>query len=60
LLGVTDEYYAKILDEALDLSKSDNLEWAPLTVMVNALMNLDEFIVKNGVWIYTMKQEKNL
>ncbi|MDO5978393.1 DUF1553 domain-containing protein [Flavivirga spongiicola] len=47
LLDETEAYYAENIDEAFQLIKSDNLELASLTVMVNALMNMDEFLVKN-------------
>ena len=47
LLDETEAYYLEHKDEAFELIKSENLELASLTVMVNALMNMDEFLVKN-------------
>ncbi|MBD0830916.1 DUF1553 domain-containing protein [Aestuariibaculum sediminum] len=47
LLNDTQNYYLEHKEEAYNLVNADNLELASLTVMVNALMNLDEFIVKN-------------
>lgn len=47
LLEETEAYYLGHKDEAFELIKSKNLELASLTVMVNALMNMDEFLVKN-------------
>lgn len=47
LLDNTEEYYSENLEEAKEMAKSDSLELASLTVMTNALMNMDEFIVKN-------------
>jgi hypothetical protein len=47
LLEQTETYYLEHKDEAFELVKSENLELASLTVMVNALMNMDEFLVKN-------------
>ena len=47
LLDDTEKYYQEHKDEAYELAKSENLELASLTVMANALMNMDEFIVKN-------------
>ena len=47
LLEETEAYYLEHKDEAFELIKSENLELASLTVMVNALMNMDEFLVKN-------------
>jgi len=47
LLNDTEAYYKDHEQEAYELAKSENLELASLTVMANALMNMDEFIVKN-------------
>ncbi|MDN5213407.1 DUF1553 domain-containing protein [Fulvivirgaceae bacterium BMA12] len=47
LLDDTETYYQEHQEEAFELAKSENLELASLTVMANALMNMDEFIVKN-------------
>ncbi|MDA0194474.1 MAG: DUF1553 domain-containing protein [Bacteroidetes bacterium] len=47
LLEETEAYYRDHEEEAYELAKSDDLELASLTVMANALMNMDEFIVKN-------------
>lgn len=47
LLEETEAYYRENEQEAYELTKSDNPELATLTVMANALMNMDEFIVKN-------------
>lgn len=47
LLKETEEYYRHHEQEAYELAKSKNLELAPLIVMANVLMNMDEFIVKN-------------
>ncbi len=47
LLNETETYYLKHKDEAFELIKSDDLKLASLTVMVNTLMNMDEFLVKN-------------
>ncbi|MCL6293867.1 DUF1553 domain-containing protein [Jejuia spongiicola] len=47
LLSETEAYYLKHQEEAFQLIKSDDLELASLTVMVNTLMNMDEFLVKN-------------
>tara|TARA_R110002049_G_scaffold37208_1_gene117448 strand:- start:14682 stop:17222 length:2541 start_codon:yes stop_codon:yes gene_type:complete len=47
LLAETKSYYESNKDEAYQLVKSDNLELASLTVIMNTLMNMDEFIVKN-------------
>ena len=47
LLSESEEYYKQNEKEAYALSKSDNIEMASLTVLANALMNMDEFIVKN-------------
>ncbi|MEQ6121764.1 DUF1553 domain-containing protein [Reichenbachiella sp. MALMAid0571] len=47
LLDNTEEYYSEHVEEAREIAKSDSLELASLTVMANALMNMDEFIVKN-------------
>jgi len=47
LLNETEAYYKDHEEEAYELAKSENLELASLTVMANALMNMDEFIVKN-------------
>lgn len=47
LLNDTEEYYKEHQEEAFEMAKSDNVELATLTVMANAMMNMDEFIVKN-------------
>jgi hypothetical protein len=47
LLTETEKYYRDNKEEAHEMAKSENLELATLTVMANALMNMDEFIVKN-------------
>lgn len=47
LLEETEAYYQENEEEAYELTKSENQELATLTVMANALMNMDEFIVKN-------------
>ena len=47
LLDETEAYYLEHKDEAFELIKSENLKLASLTVMVNTLMNMDEFLVKN-------------
>ena len=47
LLDNTEQYYSEHIEEAKEMAKSDSLELASLTVMANALMNMDEFIVKN-------------
>ena len=47
LFSDTSGYYKTHPEEARELAKSDSLELASLTVMVNVLMNMDEFIVKN-------------
>lgn len=47
LLIDTQEYYGQHTDEAYELAKEENIELASLTVVANALMNMDEFIVKN-------------
>jgi len=47
LFSDTSLYYEKHMEEAYELAKTDRLELASLTVMVNVLMNMDEFIVKN-------------
>ena len=47
LLEDTEAYYADHEEEAFELSKSASIELATLTVLANALMNTDEFIVKN-------------
>ncbi|MEC3906650.1 DUF1553 domain-containing protein [Tamlana sp. 2201CG12-4] len=47
LLEDTRAYYQVHKDEAHELVKSDNLELASLTIMMNVLMNMDEFIVKS-------------
>ena len=47
LLEETEAYYIDNEEEAFELIKSENLELASLTVVVNALMNMDEFLVKN-------------
>ena len=43
----TNTYYKTHEEEAHELVKTDNLELASLTVMMNVLMNMDEFIVKS-------------
>jgi len=47
LLDESDSYYIKNHHEAFEMAKSENMELASMTVVVNALMNLDEFIMKN-------------
>ncbi|MEQ9285257.1 MAG: DUF1553 domain-containing protein [Cyclobacteriaceae bacterium] len=47
LLQDTNEYYGQHTEEAYELAKEENVELASLTVVANALMNMDEFIVKN-------------
>lgn len=47
LLNETEAYYKNNKDEAFELIKSDDIKLASLTVMVNTLMNMDEFLVKN-------------
>ncbi|MDP4680208.1 MAG: DUF1553 domain-containing protein [Cyclobacteriaceae bacterium] len=47
LLTDAEEYYMVNKEEAYEMAKSENIELATLTVMANALMNMDEFIVKN-------------
>lgn len=47
LFNETEAYYSEHKDEAFQLVKSEDLELASLTVMVNTLMNMDEFLVKN-------------
>ena len=47
LLEETEGYYKENEAEAYKLTGSEDLELATLTVMANALMNMDEFIVKN-------------
>ncbi|WP_242203983.1 DUF1553 domain-containing protein [Aestuariivivens insulae] len=47
LLEDTKTYYQENKEEAHELVKSDNLELASLTIMMNVLMNMDEFIVKS-------------
>nr|WP_262910780.1 DUF1553 domain-containing protein [Wocania arenilitoris] len=47
LLVETEAYYTNNKEEAFELVNSENLELASLTVVVNALMNMDEFLVKN-------------
>ena len=47
LLDQSKEYYSEHKQEAYELAKSRNIELASLTLMVNSLMNLDEFIMKN-------------
>ncbi len=47
LLDDTEAYYSEHKDEAFELIQSDDLELASLTVMVNTMMNMDEFLVKN-------------
>jgi hypothetical protein len=47
LLTETEKYYQDNKEEAHEMAKSENIELATLTVMANALMNMDEFIVKN-------------
>ncbi len=47
LLNETEAYYADHKEEVHALIKSNNTELATLTVMMNSLMNMDEFLVKN-------------
>ncbi len=47
LLNETEQYYSENVEEAEKLVQEENPELASLTVMANALMNMDEFIVKN-------------
>ncbi|GAA3583204.1 DUF1553 domain-containing protein [Snuella lapsa] len=47
LLEDTKAYYQAHKEEAFQLVKTDNLELASLTIMMNVLMNMDEFIVKS-------------
>ncbi|MFY0598691.1 MAG: DUF1553 domain-containing protein [Cyclobacteriaceae bacterium] len=47
LFDKTSEYYEANKREAYEIAKAENLELASLTVVVNALMNMDEFTVKN-------------
>ncbi|MFT7032535.1 MAG: hypothetical protein ACJA2S_001035 [Cyclobacteriaceae bacterium] len=47
LLIEAEEYYKDNKEEAFEMAKTENVELATLTVMANALMNMDEFIVKN-------------
>ncbi|MBJ6369134.1 DUF1553 domain-containing protein [Snuella sedimenti] len=47
LLEDTKAYYQTHKEEAYQLVKTDNLELASLTIMMNVLMNMDEFIVKS-------------
>ncbi|MFY0687194.1 MAG: PSD1 domain-containing protein [Cyclobacteriaceae bacterium] len=47
LLNDTQTYYATHQSEAYELAKSNNIELSSFVVLANALMNTDEFIVKN-------------
>lgn len=47
LLNDTSSYYEVHNEEAEQLVNSDNIELASLTIMMNVLMNMDEFIVKS-------------
>ncbi|WP_299553728.1 PSD1 and planctomycete cytochrome C domain-containing protein [Seonamhaeicola sp.] len=47
LLSETEAYYTSNKKEARQLVGSDNIELATLTIMTNAMMNMDAFLVKN-------------
>ena len=47
LLEETQAYYEVHIEEAEQLAKSCNSDLASYTVLANALMNMDEFLVKN-------------
>lgn len=41
------KHYVEYTEEAYHLAKTENMDLAVFTVMANALMNMDEFLVKN-------------